>query len=419
MPRQARQASQALAEAVGAGALAPATGRCVFALTVPAAVAGTIDYTWAGIAGLSFRVLQAWLVKTVAGEAAVATTIQLRTAAGAAISDAMSLNGVADTAIVRSGTIDDAAYTVAAGGGLQVRQVTAGGTTDSSCIVYVEVAILSASSGKAFQASAALTATAPGALNQPTMLAVLALPVPDMATGNVDYAGLTGFAFKVLDAFFLKRGGGVGVAVDTIQVQTAAGAAISDAVSINGLVDQGIARAASINPANNAIAAGVGLRVAVVKAGGNTEGVIYALVALTTASATKKTSQSSARLAQTLAAAGLSAPSLELVFPCVIVQAAGNNDFSGIPGMAFRIVDLVYLKTNAAAGAAATLQLQTAGGVPVTDALNINVASGTLVRAAQIDDATHAFAAGAGFRLASVGGGADCRGTALVRVALV
>lgn len=80
------------------------------------------------------RILDMFAIKT-AGAGAAGNTIQLQTAAGANnITDAIDMN-VADTTVVRTGTVDDAFATVAAGGTLRVDLVKSGG--DSAAQVYI------------------------------------------------------------------------------------------------------------------------------------------------------------------------------------------------------------------------------------------------------------------------------------------
>lgn len=416
MPGKAFQSSRPLVVAAGAGPLSQPTGRVVYALEIPAAIAGTIQYDFAGLAGIGFRVIDCWLVKTVGNEAAVASTIQLRTAAGAAISDAMSINGLADTGIVRAGTIDDATHVVAAGIGLQVNQVTAGGTTNSSCIVYVEVALLSGVvTAQAFQSGPALLASAGPALPAPSMICTLALAIPDMATGDVDFTGVPGMSFRVLDVAAVKLNG-AGGGVNTAILETAGGVAITDAIDLN-IADQAISKAATISDATHVIAAGGGLRVAIVKAAGDTTCVVYVTIALLGAVAPARVVQSTDLMTQNIAAAGLPRPSLEVVLAVTIPQAPGNLDLTGLAGFGLRIIDLWFVKTDALAGGASTLQLQTAAGAAnVTDALNINTADEVIVRAGQINDVSHDFAASAGMRIATTGG--DCRGQCYIRAAL-
>jgi hypothetical protein len=74
------------------------------------------------------RVVDAW-IENRAANGANANTVQLFNNVGCtqAISDAMSLNAKADTAIVRAATIDDQ-YAIADNGGLWFKVTKAGGT---------------------------------------------------------------------------------------------------------------------------------------------------------------------------------------------------------------------------------------------------------------------------------------------------
>ena len=82
-------------------------------------------------------ILDAWSVKTAAaaGNAGASTLRILSTAS--AITDALSIRNVADTAITRFTQINDANQTIAAGGVLRVEQVLADGNDDNACEVYV------------------------------------------------------------------------------------------------------------------------------------------------------------------------------------------------------------------------------------------------------------------------------------------
>lgn len=136
MPGEARQASQRMAQAA-AGAIPAPSIVAVFALTVPDAATANLD--WTGLAGLAFRVLDFWAVKTGATAAASANTVQLQTAGGVAVSDALNMQ-VADTVLVRAAVIDDANHAFAAGAGIRVRSVKAG--ENAACICYVKVALV-------------------------------------------------------------------------------------------------------------------------------------------------------------------------------------------------------------------------------------------------------------------------------------
>lgn len=78
------------------------------------------------------RVIDAWCVKT-GGAGGAANTIQVKNGANA-LTDAMSIN-IADQAIARAGSIDDAQHEIAAGGTLRVTRTKAGG--NAACTVYV------------------------------------------------------------------------------------------------------------------------------------------------------------------------------------------------------------------------------------------------------------------------------------------
>lgn len=103
-------------------------------LTVDAA-AGTADWTLP--AGVKIRIVDVAVVRT-AGTGAGPDTLQVRTGAGAAISDAIDIND-ADTIISRASTLNDATWEIAGGG--TVRIVTAGADNVACiCIVtYVRV----------------------------------------------------------------------------------------------------------------------------------------------------------------------------------------------------------------------------------------------------------------------------------------
>lgn len=90
----------------------------VIAIPITAAEAGNFDYTTLA----KLQVLDAWAVH-MGGAGEATDTVQLFNGA-TAISDAMDWSGV-DTAIVRAGTLDDAAWEVAKGGTLRVTTVDA------------------------------------------------------------------------------------------------------------------------------------------------------------------------------------------------------------------------------------------------------------------------------------------------------
>ena len=96
---------------------------------VAAGVTGNVDTTLTH----KTRVVDAWLVKTGAAGGG-AGTIQVLNGAGA-ITDAMSIN-IADAAVARALTIDDAQHEIAAAGTLRVTR-TRTTSTNEACVVYV------------------------------------------------------------------------------------------------------------------------------------------------------------------------------------------------------------------------------------------------------------------------------------------
>jgi hypothetical protein len=80
------------------------------------------------------RVIDARFVKTSATGVGSAKTVTLKKAA-VAITNALDI-AVADTTVVRAGTIDDASHTIAEGGILRASVATTG--QDASGILYVE-----------------------------------------------------------------------------------------------------------------------------------------------------------------------------------------------------------------------------------------------------------------------------------------
>jgi hypothetical protein len=274
---------------------------------------------------------------------------------------------------------------------------------------------------RAFQSAAPLVQTA-GALPlpEPSLLATFALTVAD-GNGALDWTGIAGVAFRVVRAWFVKTGAPTGAVAASIQLRNAAGVAITDAMSINGLADTGIVRTASINDATHEVAAGVGLQVNRVQAAGNVAGILYVTVALT-AAGLGKLRQSGARLVETAGANPLPSPSIEGVFALTIPQAKGTTNWTGRAGMAFRVLEAWYVKTDAAVGVAAvTLVLQDQDGNLITNAMDISaVVDQGLLACTAIDDANHLIPAGEGLRVVTASANVpDCRGILYVRVALV
>lgn len=79
------------------------------------------------------RVIDAYLVKT-GGAGGGSDTIQVKNGA-TAITNAMDIN-VADTTVVRAGTIDDAQHEIAAAGTLRITRTKAS-ANNVACVVYV------------------------------------------------------------------------------------------------------------------------------------------------------------------------------------------------------------------------------------------------------------------------------------------
>jgi len=135
----------------------------------------------------------------------------------------------------------------------------------------------------------------------------------------------------------------------------------------------------------------------------------------------RRAAQSSAPLVQTAAGNPLPLPCAVQVVALTVPDAAGVQAWTGLPGVAFRVLDFWVEKTNGAGGAGDTLQLRTAAGVAITDALSLNVADQAVVRAAAIDDAQHAIAAGGGLQVNVVdanGGLTDLSAVAYALIAL-
>lgn len=103
------------------------------------------------------------------------------------------------------------------------------------------------------------------------------LSIADQATGNVDY--VVANKIRVIDAWCVKEAADGHATEDTITVQNGANA-ITDAMAIGANNDTSITRAATINDANQEIAAGGTLRISVVKGasgGNNTQCQVYVL----------------------------------------------------------------------------------------------------------------------------------------------
>ena len=102
----------------------------VHRVDVPDGATGTIDTTLTH----KTRVIDAWLVKT-GGAGGAGDTITVNNGA-TAITNAMSIN-VADQTVVRAGTVDDAAWDIAAAGTLRIVRTKASAAS-VACTVFVK-----------------------------------------------------------------------------------------------------------------------------------------------------------------------------------------------------------------------------------------------------------------------------------------
>lgn len=104
----------------------------LFRIDVADQASGNVDVTVTH----TIRVVDAWLVKTANASSADANTLTVQSTA-AAITNAMSLNAVADQVIVRAGSINDANHRIAGGGILRCAVVRAVAGGQVGCTVYV------------------------------------------------------------------------------------------------------------------------------------------------------------------------------------------------------------------------------------------------------------------------------------------
>ena len=95
--------------------------------------------------------------------------------------------------------------------------------------------------------------------------------IADQATGDVDYVLV--HALRIMNVTVIKRAA-AGAGANTIQIQTGAGAAITDAMVIN-IADNAVVGAATIDDATHEIADGGVLRVHVVRAAGTSGCDVY------------------------------------------------------------------------------------------------------------------------------------------------
>lgn len=100
-----------------------------------------------------------------------------------------------------------------------------------------------------------------------TGVKVMWLPIANAATADYDF--IVPEKMEIIDAHALKEGAGAG---NSYQLQTGAGAAISDAIA--AAVDKALTRAASMDIATRVLLAGATLRVHAINAAGSTLGKV-------------------------------------------------------------------------------------------------------------------------------------------------
>lgn len=130
--------------------------------------------------------------------------------------------------------------------------------------------------------------------------------------------------------------------------------------------------------------------------------------------------QSSPALVQTASGNPLPAPTSDGVFALTVPDGVtGDLDWTSTTGRAFRVLRVWAQKTDGTAAASAnTLQLQRSDGTPISDALNMQVAANTIVKAASIDPAQQDLASNQGLRVRRVKVGQDAAAVVYVKIAL-
>lgn len=98
------------------------------------------------------------------------------------------------------------------------------------------------------------------------------------ANGNVDNDQTLTNQTEIVDAWIVKLGAAGNAGANTVQLQTAAAAPISDAVSIRDAADGAINRIGTIDLTENVIAAGGVLRIRTAKAEGADNNAIRVVV---------------------------------------------------------------------------------------------------------------------------------------------
>lgn len=104
------------------------------------------------------------------------------------------------------------------------------------------------------------------------------VPVADGADGDIDTL-ITTAAIRVVDAWRVKTGGASG-GVNTAQVQTVAGVAVTSLMGGN-VADQVLNRPTTIDDATHNFAAGATIRIRRVRAAGNSECVVFIMAVRT------------------------------------------------------------------------------------------------------------------------------------------
>lgn len=131
--------------------------------------------------------------------------------------------------------------------------------------------------------------------------------------------------------------------------------------------------------------------------------------------------QGSARIVQTAPANPLPAPGTIGVMALTVADdVTADLDWTSIKGRSFRILHVWAVKTGGTAAASAnTVQVQTLAGVPISNALNMQVADQVVVHATAIDDASHVIADAIGLRVRRTKAGQDASCIVYIAFALL
>jgi len=111
-----------------------------------------------------------------------------------------------------------------------------------------------------------------GIMDVGAVVQVMAITVPNAATGNVDTE--LEQDLKVIDAYLVVTGTN-GANANSIQLRNGTTNALTDAMSTNGKSANDIVRAAELVPARQAFEAGDKLRIVRTRAGGENSCVVY------------------------------------------------------------------------------------------------------------------------------------------------